>query len=152
MVDMPNMQEGTVKIRRGRRTDFPTLMALLNSQAPPGEAEKGQVRHWRRLASDPSLDFYIAEQEGTIRGIVLVCYIRELRRPGWQAILDVVAPVAAEWGIGRALLDFVKERARKRGCQRLLVYEIEHERDERCASLTQAGFRRVGDVLCCGLS
>ncbi|HJY82231.1 MAG TPA: GNAT family N-acetyltransferase [Candidatus Binatia bacterium] len=152
MVDMPNMQEGTVKIRRGRRTDFPTLMALLNSQAPPGEAEKRQVRHWRRLASDPSLDFYIAEQEGTIRGIVLVCYIRELRRPGWQAILDVVAPVAAEWGIGRALLDFVKERARKRGCQRLLVYEIEHERDERCASLTQAGFRRVGDVLCCGLS
>ena len=152
MVDMPNMQEGTVKIRRGRRTDFPTLMALLNSQAPLGEAEKRQVRHWRRLASDPSLDFYIAEQEGTIRGIVLVCYIRELRRPGWQAILDVVAPVAAEWGIGRALLDFVKERARKRGCQRLLVYEIEHERDERCASLTQAGFRRVGDVLCCGLS
>jgi len=152
MVDMPGMQEGTVKIRRGRRTDFPTLMALLNSQAPPGEAEKRQVRHWRRLASDPSLDFYIAEQEGTIRGIVLVCYIRELRRPGWQAILDVVAPVAAEWGIGRALLDFVKERARKRGCQRLLVYEIEHERDERCASLTQAGFRRVGDVLCCGLS
>ena len=152
MVDMPNMQEGTVKIRRGRRTDFPTLMALLNSQAPLGEAEKRQVRHWRRLASDPSLDFYIAEQEGTIRGMVLVCYIRELRRPGWQAILDVVAPVAAEWGIGRALLDFVKERARKRGCQRLLVYEIEHERDERCASLTQAGFRRVGDVLCCGLS
>jgi GNAT superfamily N-acetyltransferase len=151
MVDMPGMQKGTVKIRRGKRTDFLALTALLNSQALPREAEKGQVRHWRRLASDPSLDFYIAEQEGAIRGMVLVCYIRELSRPGWQAILDVVAPVAAECDIGRALLDFVKERARKRGCQRLLVYEIEHERDERCASLIQAGFHRVGDVLCCGL-
>ena len=151
MVDMPGMQDGTVKIRRGKRTDFPALTALLNSQAPH-ETNKGQVRHWRRLASDPSLDFYIAEQEGTIRGMVLVCYIRELSRPGWQAILDVVAPVSAECSVGRALLDFVKQRARKRGCQRLLVYEIEHERDERGAFLAQAGFHRVGDVLCCGLS
>ena len=151
MVDMPGMQDGTVKIRRGKRTDFPALTALLNSQAPH-ETNKGQVRHWRRLASDPSLDFYIAEQEGPIRGMVLVCYIRELSRPGWQAILDVVAPVSAECSIGRALLDFVKQRARKRGCQRLLVYELVHERDERCASLAQAGFHRVGDVLRCGLS
>ena len=151
MVDMPGMQEGTIKIRRGKRTDFPALIALVHSQSPC-EANKGQVRHWRRLAGDPSLDFYIAEQEGTIRGMVLVCYIRELSRPGWQAILDVVAPVSEECGIGRALLDFVKGRARKRGCQRLLVYKIAHEGDEWCASLTQAGFHRVGDVLCCGLS
>ncbi len=151
MVDMPGMQDGTVKIRRGKRTDFPALIALLHSQ-PPDEATKGQIRHWRRLASDPSLDFYIAEQEGTIRGMVLVCYIRELSRPGWQAILDIVAPASAEGVIGRVLLDFAKERARKRGCQCLLVYEIDHERDERCASLAQAGFHRVGEVLCCGLA
>jgi N-acetylglutamate synthase-like GNAT family acetyltransferase len=150
MVDMPGMQEGTVKIRRGKRTDFSALTALLNAQASCG-ANKEQLRHWRRLASDPRLDFYIAEQEGTIRGLVLVCYIRELSRPGWQAILDIVAPLSAESSIGRALIDFVKERARRRGCQRLLAYEIEHERDGRCASLAQAGFRRVGEVLCCGL-
>lgn len=150
MVDMPGMQEGTVKIRRGKRTDFPALTALLNAQAPCA-AHKEQIRHWRRLASDPRLDFYLAEQEGTIRGMVLICYIRELSRPGWQAILDVVVPRAAAESIGRALLDFVKERARRRGCQRLLVYEIDHGRDGRYASLVQAGFHRVGDILCCGL-
>ena len=147
---MPGMREGTVKIRRGKRTDFPALTALVNAQAPCAAA-KEQIRHWRRLAGDPRLDFYIAEQEGTIRGVVLICYIRELGRPGWQAILDVVAPPPAEDVVGRALLDFVKERARRRGCQRLLVCEIAPGRDGRCVPLAQAGFRRVGDILCCGL-
>ncbi|HEV8716603.1 MAG TPA: GNAT family N-acetyltransferase [Candidatus Binatia bacterium] len=150
MVDMPGMQEGTVKIRRGKRTDFPALTALVNAQAPCA-ATKAQIRHWRRLASDPRLDFYIAEQEGTIRGMVLICYVRELSRPGWQAILDVVVPLSAEDGIGQRLLDFVKERARRRGCQRLLVHESNHERAGRYAPLAQAGFHRVGDILCCGL-
>jgi N-acetylglutamate synthase-like GNAT family acetyltransferase len=150
MVDMPGMQDGTVKIRRGKRTDFPALTALLPSQASCG-ATKEQIRHWRRLASDPRLDFYIAEQEGTVRGMVLICYIRDLSRPGWQAVLDIVAPLSAESGIDRVLLDFGKERARQRGCQRLLVYESGHERDELCTTLAQAGFHRVGDVLGCGL-
>jgi N-acetylglutamate synthase-like GNAT family acetyltransferase len=150
VVDMPGMQDGTVKIRRGKRTDFLALTALLSGQAPC-EAKKEQIRHWRRLASDPRLDFYIAEQEGTVRGMVLICYIRELSRPGWQAVLDVAAPLSAESGVGRALLDFGKERARRRGCQRLLVYESDSEQDERCAALAQAGFHRIGDVLCCGL-
>jgi len=150
MVDMPGMREDTVKIRRGKRADFPALTALVNAQAPCA-ATKEQIRHWRRLAGDPRLDFYIAEQEGAIRGVVLICYVRELGRPGWHAVLDVVAPPSAGDRVGRALLDFVKERARRRGCQRLLVYEIAPGRDGRCVSLAQAGFRRVGDILCCGL-
>ena len=150
MVDMPGMQDGTVKIRRGKRTDFLALTALLSLPAPCA-AKREQIRHWRRLASDPRFDFYIAEQAGTVRGMVLICYIRELSRPGWQAVLDVVAPLSAEGGIGQALLDFGKERARKRGCQRLLVYGSDHEQDGRRAALAQAGFHSVGDVLCCGL-
>src|SRR5262245_53167510 len=113
MVDMPGMQDGTVKMRRGKRTDFPALTALLHPQAPCA-ATREQIRNWRRLARDPRLDLYIAEEEGTVRGMVLICYIRELSRPGWRAVLDVVAPLSAEEGIGRALLDFGKERARRR--------------------------------------
>jgi GNAT superfamily N-acetyltransferase len=150
MVDMPGMQDGTVKIRRGKRTDFPALTALLPSQVPC-VATKEQIRHWRRLASDPCLDFYVAEQEGTVRGMVLICYIRELSHPGWQAVLDVIAPLSAEDGISQALFDFSKERARRRGCRRLLVHEIDHEHDGRHATLAHAGFHRVGNVLSCGL-
>src|SRR5262249_47440955 len=149
MVDMPGMQDGTVKIRRGKRTDSPALPGLLPPPARGG-ARKEQIRHWRRLASDPGLDFYIAEQEGTVRGMVLICYIRELSHPGWQAVLDVIAPLSADDGIAQALLDFGKERARRRGCRRLLVHEIDHERDGRHAALAHAGFHRVGEVLSCG--
>jgi N-acetylglutamate synthase-like GNAT family acetyltransferase len=150
MVDMPGMQNGTVKIRRGKRTDFPALMALVAPRAAIA-AEGVQIRHWRRLAGDPSRDFYVAEQGGTIRGIVLVCYIRELHQPGWQAVLDIVAPPFTECGIGQALLDFAKERARKRGCQRL-IYILSREESDSPASLSPFGFQRVGEVLSCGLS
>jgi len=149
MVEMPGMQNGPVKIRRGKRTDFPALVALLTPGATLA-VDKGHVRHWRRLASDPSHDFYVAEHEGAIRGVVLVCYIRELRQPGWLAILDIVA--STECHIGRALLDFAKERARKRGCQRLLIYVFNREGDAPCTSLIPSDFRRVGEVLSCGLS
>jgi N-acetylglutamate synthase-like GNAT family acetyltransferase len=145
---MPGMRGGEVKIRRGRRTDFPALMALL-AVGSSGEASKGQMRHWRRLACDPGLDFYVAEQQGKIHGIVLVCYIRDLRYPGWQAILNVVVPAAEEYGIVQALLAFAKARARKRGCQRLLVYEIESRDNGKEVSLDSAGFRPVGEVLSC---
>jgi len=148
MVDMPSMYEGGSKISRGKRTDFPALMALLAAESP-GEESKRQVRHWRRLASDPGLDFYVAEQRGTIQGMVLVCYIRDLRCPGWQAILDIVVPASVEYGIAQALLAFAKARARKRGCQRLLVCEIERQGNGRNVSLGPAGFRPIGEVLSC---
>jgi GNAT superfamily N-acetyltransferase len=150
MVDMPGMREGEVKIRRGKRTDFPALMTLL-AVGSPGEASKGQMRHWRRLASDPGLDFYVAEQQGTIHGIVLVCYVRDLRYPGWQAILDIVVSAASEYGIAQALLAFAKTRARKRGCQRLLVCEIEPKNNGRAVPLNLAGFHPIGAVLSCGV-
>lgn len=150
MVDMPGMQNRTVKIRRGKRTDFPALMALLAPRAAVA-VDGVQIRHWRRLASDPSHDFYVAEQEGAIRGIILVCYIRELRHPGWQAILDIVAPPFTECGIGQALLDFAKERARKRGCQQLM-YMLSREGSDFYTSLSPFGFQRVGEVLSCRLS
>jgi len=148
MVDMLSMYEGGIKIRRGKRTDFPALMALLATESS-GEASKGQIRHWRRLASDPGLDFYVAEQRETIQGMVLVCYIRDLRCPGWQAILDIVVPASVEYGIAQALLAFAKARARKRGCQRLLVCEIERQGNSRNVSLGPAGFRPIGEVLSC---
>ncbi len=127
MVDMPGMHEGTSKIRRGKRTDFP---------------------HWRRPASDPSLDFYIAEREGTIRRMVLVCYIRELSRPDWRAILDIMAPVSVQRGISRVLLDFAKERARKRGGRELLMRcAREHDEERGGFPLLPPRFHPVSEVL-----
>lgn len=147
---MPDMHNGTVNIRRGKRADLPALLALLAPVERLG-SDKAQARHWRRLASDPAHDFYVAEQGGTIQGMVLVCYVRSLRHHGWQAILDVVVPAGAAQTIGQELLDFAKARARKRGCQHLFAWMIDHAGDERLAVLAEGGFRRAGDVLSCRL-
>jgi N-acetylglutamate synthase-like GNAT family acetyltransferase len=151
MVDMPDMLERMTKIRRGRRTDEAALEILL-SLVTRTDSAKAQVRHWRRLASDPSLDFYVAEHDdGSIQGVVLVCYVRQLRVRGWEAMLDIAVHPAAASTIGQILLDFAKARARKRGCQQLHIYTQYASRDQQYGFLAQAGFVLTGDVLSCGL-
>lgn len=118
-------------IRRGKRTDAPALRALSFAIAGSIHAEdaqpatqpasqgllKHEIQHWRRLASDPALDFYVAEQAGNLQGIILVGYLRSLHHPGWRASLDITVSASASKDVGQALLDFAKARARQRGCQ-----------------------------------
>ncbi|MBI3245771.1 MAG: GNAT family N-acetyltransferase [Deltaproteobacteria bacterium] len=150
---MPGMHDTAVKIRRGKRTDLPALQTLLYPNVPdvPVAADTVHTRHWRRLASDPGLDFYVAEQEGAILGMLLVCYVRELRECGWQAIMDTVLPASASGLLGQNLLDFAKARARQRGCRRLLAWRRDTMDDHQVTALTQGGFHAVGDVLSCDL-
>ncbi|MSQ47502.1 MAG: hypothetical protein EXR78_03795 [Deltaproteobacteria bacterium] len=146
------MSQGPITIRRGQRTDFPLLLQLL-SPTPSPEHEKAQVRYWRRVASSPVHDFYVAEQEGLVHGMVLVSYIRGLTTQGWQAILDLAAPVSALREVGPLLLDFAKIRARQRGCQRLMVWRTTQSQspEELTTLFLQAGFLRSGEVLSCAL-
>jgi len=151
MLEPRTMSQAPVTIRRGHRTDFPLLLQLLEPTTLP-ENEKAQVRYWRRVASSPVHDFYVAEQEGSVRGMVLVSYIRGLTTPGWQAILDLVAPASALREVGPLLLDFAKIRARQRGCQQLTVWHMMKNQAEELSTLfSQAGFLHSGEVLSCAL-
>ena len=119
--------ENILHIRRGKRTDVPALQTLSfavagsihteHDQLATHDLTKQEIQHWRRLASDPALDFYVAEQAGSLQGMVLVCYLRSLHNRGWRASLDITILASAAEEIGQALLDFAKARARKRGCQ-----------------------------------
>jgi N-acetylglutamate synthase-like GNAT family acetyltransferase len=144
------LSEHSVKIRRGKRTDFPALLALL-PPANQAETHKAHLRHWRRLASDPRHDFYVAEQKGALLGLVLVCYVRSLRHEGWQAILDVVVSPLSEDTVGQDLLAFAKARARKRGCQQVLFYVPRQRTQDESALLAHAGFHSAGEMLSCEL-
>lgn len=148
MVDMPSMRDGLVKIRRGRRTDLPELLALLTPTAPVA-FDKAQARHWRRLAGDPSLDFYVAERNGVLLGALLVCYVRALREQGWRAILELAFLPPSPCEFGQDLVNFAKERARQRGCRHLIVWRREATENGQLATLTQGGFHPVGEVLSC---
>jgi hypothetical protein len=150
MVDMPAMREGAVTIRRGRRTDLPALLALLHAE-PSATIDKAQTRHWRRLASDPGLDFYIAERDGAIQGALLVCYIRALRAQGWQGILDVAFAPPSTRELEQEILNFAKARARKRGCRQLIAWRRDAAENGCLTALTQGGFHQAGEVLSCDL-
>jgi GNAT superfamily N-acetyltransferase len=113
---------------------------------------KQEVRHWRRLASDPSLDFYVAEQAGSLQGMVLVGYLRSLHNPGWRASLDITVLASAAEGIGQALLDFAKARARKRGCQLMCIQDCQAIGLGDEELLKRNGFSGVGTLLSCTLS
>ena len=150
---MPGMHDTAVKIRRGKRTDLPALQMLLAPimSTVPVMTDTARTRHWRRLASDPSLDFYVAEHEGSILGALLVCYVRELRECGWHATVDTVLPASAPSLLGQHLLDFAKARARRRGCRRVLAWPRDIMEERHITMLTQGGFHAVGDVLSCDL-
>jgi hypothetical protein len=150
MVDMPAMREGAVTISRGRRTDLPALLALLHAE-PAAMIDKAQTRHWRRLASDPGLDFYIAERNGAIQGALLVSYIRALRAQGWQGILDVAFAPPSTRELEQEILNFAKARARKRGCRQLIAWLRKAAENGCLTALTQGGFHQAGEVLSCDL-
>jgi GNAT superfamily N-acetyltransferase len=112
------MSDGRVHIRRGRRTDFTAVMALLaaNGVAVP-VPDRATLRRFRQLVADLGGDFYLASVDDAVIGLVHVTYARQLAAPP-SARLDqlVVAPTARRRGIGSALLAFVEQRAQQRGC------------------------------------
>ena len=144
------MRHGLINIRRGKRTDLPALAPLL-AFPPTHNTDKKHTQHWRRLASDPAHDFYVAEQQGTLQGMVLVSYVRTLIHLGWLAVLDLAITPPASSDVSLELIDFAKARARKRGCQRIVVYTDSSEHQMPLTPLLETGFLRTGEVLSCPL-
>jgi hypothetical protein len=83
--------------------------------------------------------------------MVLVSYVRTLVHLGWLAILNIAVVPLAPGDISHRLIDFAKARARKRGCQRLVVYVSGSEPQMALTSLLETGFLRTGEVLSCPL-
>jgi hypothetical protein len=144
------MPHGPITIRRGKRTDLPALAPLL-SFPPAYDTDKKHTQHWRRLVSDPSHDFYVAERHGTLQGMVLVSYVRTLLYLGWLAILELALPSPAQQDVSRELIDFAKKRARQRGCQRIIMLIDGSAQSMPLTSLLETGFLRTGEVLSCPL-
>jgi GNAT superfamily N-acetyltransferase len=112
------MPEGRVHIRRGRRTDFTAVMALLATSGVAVPApERATLRRFRQLVADLGGDFYLASVDGAVVGLVHVTYARQLATaPSAQLDQLVVAPAFRRRGVGAALLAFVQRRAQQRGC------------------------------------
>ncbi len=115
------MSDARVHIRRGRRTDFTAVMALLalGGVAVP-VPDRATLRRFRQLVADLGGDFYLALVDDVVVGLVHVTYARQLAAPPSARLHQlVVAPAVRHRGIASALLAFVERRARRRGCTAL---------------------------------
>ncbi len=140
-------------IRRGRRTDLAACQTMLFPDTPEETWRKADVRHWRRLARDPALDFYVAQHAGVLQGMILISYIRRLRSSGWLAILDIAVFPSAPAQVEQALLDFAKERAKKRVCPSVVWLPCSGQSTAqlRPTFFRDNGFQQAGEFWSCPL-
>lgn len=139
------------RIRRGKRTDLAALEALCRPGASLPQSGKDVARHWRRLADDPGLDFYVAQDDDGLHGVVLLSYVRRLRDRGWHAFVDIALEDVAPASVGNALIEFAKRRARTRACDVVLwLPDLEvRTPPEVAALLADNGFCRRGACWAC---
>lgn len=105
----------TVRIRRGRRTDYEAL-ALLGDWPGVDESPRRSVRLYRNVLADLAYDLYVADDDGTPVGMIAVSYTRVLALGGQRARLEEIAvrPDRRRSGVGRELVEFASRRATKR--------------------------------------
>ncbi len=141
------MPEGRVQIRRAQRTDFAAVMRLLAAgEVALPVPDRATLRRFRQLVADLGGDFYLASVDGVLVGLVHVIYARQLAAPP-SATLDqlVVASAFRRRGIGSALLAFIEERARQRGCVRLSVVLPHPAAPPAHSFLQRCGLTAVGE-------
>ena len=119
----------SINIRLASLKDVPEITDILRNlgwfdklSAAPLEVARGQISRVLALCmSDNSHTVYVAEDGGVIEGYISVHWIPFLFLRGPEGYVSelVVADLNRGHGIGRQLVEKVKEDAAKRGCSRL---------------------------------
>ncbi|MFE0590224.1 GNAT family N-acetyltransferase [Micromonospora echinospora] len=110
--------------RTAVRADLPAVVALLADDVLGRSREATVVdeayeRAFADISADPRNQLVVAEQDGELVGCLQVTYIPGLGRHGAERALVESVRVRADRrgaGIGRALMTWVVDRARERGC------------------------------------
>lgn len=110
--------------RTAVRGDLPAVLALLadddlgRSRDVP-TVDDAYARAFEAITTDPRNELVVAERGGEVVACLQVTYIPGLSRHGAERALVEAVRVRADQrgaGVGRALLTWVIDRARERGC------------------------------------
>src|SRR5262245_53593690 len=119
-------REAPLSFRQAREADVPDIVRML-ADDPLGAARERYAtplpetyaRAFRAIDSDPNNELVVAEQGGRVVGVLQLTFIPSLTyQGGWRALVEGVrvdARLRAQ-GVGRALVLWVIDRARERGC------------------------------------
>ena len=138
-----------IRIRRGRRTDFGAVMELLaGSGAAMPPPDRATLRRFRQLVADLGADLYVATIDERVVGVVHVTYARQLAAAPRATLATLAVDESARRrGVGRALLQFVAERARRRACVRLLCPLTDEAVAPLAGFVERTGARPAGTLL-----
>ncbi|GAA1635808.1 GNAT family N-acetyltransferase [Georgenia ruanii] len=117
-----DLADGVV-LRRARAADLPALVRLLADDQLGVERDGGDLAPYRRafaaIDADPSQLLVVAEADGVVVGTLQLTTIPGLARRGaLRAQVEAVRVAAARRGrgLGRAMMGWAIEEARRRGC------------------------------------
>jgi GNAT superfamily N-acetyltransferase len=114
-------------IRRAGRGDLPAIVHLL-ADDPLGATREADVdplpssycAAFDAIERDPNQELVVAVAAGRVVGVLQLTFIPYLTYQGsWRALIEGVrvASDCRSGGIGRQLIEWCLERARRRGCQ-----------------------------------
>ena len=143
------MSGGAVRVRLAIAADLPAVLALYAQPdmddgvvLPIGDAE----RLFARFAAYPDYTLYVAEQGDEVVGTFALLVMDNLGHLGApSAIVEdvMVAPERHRNGIGADMMRFAVERARHKGCYKL-VLSSNARRERAHAFYERLGFARHG--------
>ena len=117
-----------ITVRKARVEDAPEAVETLRrsiielciaDHGNSSEALKGWLANktepqWRDWSARPDVSVFVAELDGTVRGVGLIAHTGEIR-------LNYVHPQARLRGISRALLSAMEDEARRQGLSRCVL-------------------------------
>jgi N-acetylglutamate synthase-like GNAT family acetyltransferase len=108
------------RIRRAIAADASAVASLIEAIGYPASLET-VGRTLARLEEAPMFPAVVAEQDGTVVGLLVLCCRPSLALQGWIGTVSelVVAPAYRRSEIGEALLHYAKGLAVERGLARL---------------------------------
>ncbi|HEU0201118.1 MAG TPA: GNAT family N-acetyltransferase [Burkholderiaceae bacterium] len=144
MSEKPNLV-----FRTATRADLPAVLQLYAQPSiddgitlPLAQAE----RIFERMQRYPDYTLHVAEREGAVVGSIALLIMDNLGHMGApSAVVEdvVVDPACQRQGIGRAMLAYVLDIARSRGCYKLAL-SSNQKRVDAHAFYESLGFRRHG--------
>ena len=127
------------RFRRALRDDVPEIVRLLADDVLGAKREEYRLplpdsyyAAFDAIERDSNNEIIIAELHGRLVGVLQITYIPYLTRRGsWRALLEGVRVDAAArgGGLGRRLIGFAVERARRRGCSLVQLTSDKSRRD-----------------------
>ena len=114
-------------IRLAGQGDLPAILRLIAADSltgvdtlDAGEPAQHYVRALENIQADPNNEFWVLEgQDGSVAGCFQLTYTPGLAYlGGWRATVETVrvAPQLRGRGLGRTMMEWAIDRARKRGC------------------------------------